>query len=76
MSSKSSADTCTTLDVGDMKQHLMFVHAISGCDTISFQYMKGKNIAIEVLRSFSDQDSLSTFNETRSPTEDITNVEV
>ena len=21
--------------VGDMKQHLMFVHAISGCDTVS-----------------------------------------
>ena len=67
---------CTTLDVGDMKQHLMFVHAISGCDTVSAPYMKGKNIAIEVLRSFGDQDSLSTFNEPRSPPEDITNVEV
>ena len=33
-------------------------------------------IAIEVLRSFGDQDSLSTFNEPRSPPEDITNVEV
>ena len=26
--------------VGDMKQHLMFVHAISGCDTVSAPYMK------------------------------------
>ena len=56
-----------------MKQHYMFVHAISGCDTVSVPYMKGKNIAIEVLRSFGDQDSLSNFNEPRSPPEDITN---
>ena len=67
---------CTTLDVGDMKQHLMFVHAINGCDNVSAPYMKGKNTAIEVVRSFGDQDSLSTFNEPRSPPEDITNVEV
>ena len=67
---------CTTLYVDDMKQHLMFVHAISGCDTVSAPYMKGTNIAIEVLRSLGDQDYLSTFNEPRSPPEDITNVEV
>ena len=28
--------------VGDMKQHFIFVHAISGCDTVSASYMKGK----------------------------------
>ena len=61
VSSKSSADV-QHYNVGDMKQHLMFVHAISECDTVSAPYMKGKNIAIEVLRSFGDQDYLSTFN--------------
>ena len=34
---------------GDMKQHLMFVHAISGCDTVSAPYMKGKKRALELL---------------------------
>ena len=60
--------------VGDMKQHLMFVHAISGCDTVSAPYMKGKKRALEVLRSYGDQDSLSTFTEPRSTPEDVANV--
>ena len=60
--------------VGDMKQHLMFVHAISGCDTVSAFYMKGKKRALEVLRSYGDQDSLSTFTEPRSTPEDVANV--
>ena len=54
------------LNVGDMKQRLMFVHAISLCDTVSAPYMKGKTIALDVLRSYGDQDSLSTFTELRS----------
>ena len=39
---------------GDMKQHLMFVHACSGCDTVSAPYMKGKNRALELLRSYGE----------------------
>ena len=57
-----------------MKQHLMFVHAIIGCDSVSAPYMKGKKRALEVLRSYGDQDSLSTFTEPRSTPEDIANV--
>ena len=39
--------------VGDMKLLcLMFVHAISGCDTVSAPYMKGKKRALELLRSY------------------------
>ena len=64
------------LYVGDMKQHLIFVHAISGCDTVSVPYTKGKNKAIGVLSSYGDQDYLSTFTEPRGPPEDITNVGV
>ena len=60
--------------VGDMKQHVMFVHAISGCDTVSTPYMKGKKRALGVLRSYGDQDSLSTFTEPRSTPEDVANV--
>ena len=30
--------------VGDMKQHLMFVPAINGCDTVSAPYMKGRTL--------------------------------
>ena len=60
--------------VGDMKKHLMFVPAISGCDTLSAPYMKGKKRALEVLRSYGDQDSLSTFTEPRSTPEGVANV--
>ena len=35
--------------VGGMKQHLMFVHAISGCDTLTAPYMNGKKRAVELL---------------------------
>ena len=60
-----------------MKIHLMFVHAICGCDTVSATYyMKCKNIALEMLSSYGDQDSLSTLIEPRSPPEDMTNVGV
>ena len=37
--------------VGDMKQHLMFVHAVSGCDTVQVFDMKGQKRALEVLPS-------------------------
>ena len=60
--------------VGDMKQHLMFVHAVSGCDTVSVPDMKGQKRAIEVLPSYGDHNSLSTFTEPRTMPEDITNV--
>ena len=40
--------------VVDMKQHLMFVYAISGCDTVSAPYMKGKKRAFELLRSYGE----------------------
>ena len=60
--------------VGDMKQHVMFVHAISVCDTVSAPYMKGKKRALQVLRSYGDQESLNTFSEPRSTPEDIANV--
>ena len=64
------------LDVGDMKQHLMFVHAISRCDTVSAPYMKGKKIVLGVVPRYGDQDSFSTFTEPRSPPEGITHVGV
>ena len=53
----------------------MFVHEISGSDTVSAPCMKGKKRALEVLRSYGDQDSLSTFTEPRNTSEDIANVE-
>ena len=53
------------LDVGDMKQHLMFVHAISGCDTIGPMY-EITQIALEVLHSCGDHDPLSMFTDPRS----------
>ena len=40
--------------VGDMKQHLMFVHAIIGFYTVSAPYMKGKKRALELLSSYGE----------------------
>ena len=57
-----------------MKHNLIFLHAISGCDTVSAPYTKGKKRALEVLCSYGDQDSFSTFTEPRSTPEDIANV--
>ena len=49
-------------------------NALSGNDTVSAPYMKGKKRALELLRSYGDQDSLSTFTEPRCTPEDIANV--
>ena len=51
-------------------------NALSGCATVSAPYMKGNKRAIGLLRSYGGQDSLSTFTEPRSTTEDIANVGV
>ena len=40
--------------VGDIKQHLMFVHTSGGCDTVSAPFMKGKKRDIELLRSYGE----------------------
>ena len=62
-------------DVGDIKQHFMFVHAISGCDTVSAPCMKGKWKALEVLRSYGDlEHHLSTFTDPGSSHEDVANI--
>ena len=49
-------------------------NTLSGCDTVSAPYMKGKKRTHEVLHSYSDHDSLSTLTEPRSTPEDIANV--
>ena len=54
-----------------MKRHLLFEHALNGCDTVSAPYMKGKKRALKVLRSYGDQDSLTTLTEPRCTPEDI-----
>ena len=64
--------------VGDMKQHFMCAHAVCGCDTVSVPgmkgHMEGQKRALEVLPSYGDHDSLSTFTEPRTMPEDIANV--
>ena len=32
--------------IGNMKQHLMFVPAINGCDTVSAPYVKGITLCV------------------------------
>ena len=63
-----------SIDVHDMKQHLMLYTQLVGVTLYRPHNMKGKKIVIGVLRNYGDQDSLSTFTEPRSPPDDITNV--
>ena len=51
---------------GDMKLRLMFVHAISGCDTVFARPLHERlnsRSALKVICTYGGQDSLSIFTE-------------
>ena len=47
--------------IGDIKKHLMFLHAVTGCDTISAIYCKSKRKAFNMVQKKQDYDLLDTF---------------
>lgn len=55
----------------EIKQHLMTVLAITGCDTVSFPYMKEKAMALVFLQKEEDWSSLCKF---RNPNNSHNNV--
>lgn len=57
-----------------IKQHLMFVHAITGCDTVSAIYNQGKKRALQLFDSDDNWDCLSVFSQSDSIQDEIARV--
>ena len=47
--------------IGGTKKHLMLLHAVTRCDTVSAIYCKGKRKAFKVVHKKQDYDLLDTF---------------
>lgn len=66
-SSKSLQDS-----LGVMKQYLLFIHAVTGCDTTSALHGKGKSMAFDKLKRDEElQRKVTVFNDSSSSSEDI-----
>jgi hypothetical protein len=60
--SKVYSSTKLQHNLGDMKTHLLFLHAVTGCDTTSAPYRQGKKKAYHMLKKRPDlQEQVSIF---------------
>ena len=50
--------------IGDTKDYLMFLHAMTGCDTVSAIYRQGKRKAFKLVHNKQDYEMLDTFTST------------
>lgn len=51
-----------TSNLGHLRQHLLFLHAVTGCDTTSALYGKGKRKSFDILKKSQDIcDTVSVF---------------
>ncbi len=57
--------------IGRTSKHLMFIHAVSGCDTVSAIYRQGKRKAFNIVHKENDNDILETFINSESTHEDV-----
>lgn len=58
--------------LGDVKNHIAFLHAVTGCDTTSSLFNKGKKQAFKLLQSNETlRQKVSAFNDTNATKEDI-----
>lgn len=56
----------------DVKNHIAFLHAVTGCDTTSSLFKKGKNQAFKLLQSNETlRQKVSAFNDTNATKENI-----
>ena len=56
--------------IGDTKDHLLFLHAISRCDTVSAMYKQSKRKAFHMIHKKEDYDLLDTFLQSKSTNEE------
>ena len=54
-----------------LSDHLLFLHNMTGCDTTSALYMKGKNKTLDVMKSQSNSQILDVFTSPRSTHDDV-----
>ena len=57
--------------IGDTKKYLLFLHAVTGCDTVSAIYRQGKRKAFNIVHKKKDYDMLDTFTKTGSTHEEV-----
>ena len=57
--------------IGDTRNHLMFLHAVTGCDTVSAIYRQGKRKAFNVVHKKQDYDLLDTFTDSGSTHDEV-----
>ena len=58
--------------IGETKKYLLFLHAVTGCDTVSAIYRQGKRKAFNIVHTNKDYDMLDTFTKTQSTHEEVT----
>lgn len=59
--------------LGDMSRHILFLHAVTGCDTTSAPFRKGKKNAFQKLKSNAAlRERMEIFNCSSSSVEDVT----
>ncbi|KAG1677542.1 hypothetical protein GQR58_013879 [Nymphon striatum] len=57
--------------IGDTRYHLMFLHAVTGCDTVSAIYRQGKRKAFNMVHIKREYDLLETFTNNGSTHEEV-----
>lgn len=57
--------------IGDTRNHLMFLHAVTGCDTVSAIYRQGKHKAFNMVHKKREYDLLDTFTNNRSTHDEV-----
>lgn len=57
--------------IGDTTKHLMFLHAVTGCDTVSAIYRQGKRKAFNIIHKKQDYELLDTFTKTGSTHDEV-----
>jgi len=57
--------------IGDTKHHLMFLHAMTGCDTVSAIYCHGKREAFNMVHKQRDYDLLDIFTDSGSTHDEV-----
>ena len=57
--------------IGDTAKHLMFLHVMTGCDTVSAIYRKGMRKAFNLVHKKQDYDQLDTFTRAESTHKEV-----
>ena len=58
-------------EIPKIQEHVLFAHAVSGCDTTSALYRKGKIKCLKILQTHDLQDVVEVFNGLNSSKEEI-----